>query len=448
MSPMDNLKDRLRGNFPGLFKKKGTAGAGSSANAAPTGLQLKGDVESSVAGLSKNLIVGVAVVLALAILGVWYGITHVKPTMTTAHSGSGPVLASKNNVATPKSYAPAKEPAPAAVASGAASAPASQHSTVASAGSPNEAAQTQTQQQPTPQMQAVQRALSAEGASGGGWATAAAPKRGQTASTNASRDRLAVSPGGMGGTGTPTALNPINSQSGLGVYDTHLVRKPASPFEVMQGSVIPATLTTGIQSDLPGQITAVVARNVFDSASGASLLIPAGAQLVGSYSSKVLPGQSSVAVAWNRIIFPNGSYINLGTMPGTDPNGMSGISGDVDNHTWLMFKNALLLSLVGTGIQAATPQSTGVNGSMSTAQIFQSQLANTFGQAVSQILQRYMSIAPTIHVQPGAQIAVVVSKDLVFPGPYTSRMQAAPQRVRDTAIPAMINPYPAFGDHP
>jgi type IV secretion system protein VirB10 len=226
------------------------------------------------------------------------------------------------------------------------------------------------------------------------------------------------------------------------VYNTHLVRKPASPYELMQGGVIPATLTTGIESDLPGQITAVVSRNVFDSASGAHLLIPAGAQLVGTYSSKVLPGQGSVAVAWTRVIFPNGSYINLGTMPGTDPNGMSGISGEVDNHTWLMFKNALLLSLVGTGMQAGLPQSTSTNGSMNTAQIFQSQLVSTFGQAVSQSLQRYMNIAPTIYVQPGAQVAVVVSKDLVFPGSYAPTMQAAPQEPRDAAIPAMINPYP------
>jgi type IV secretion system protein VirB10 len=434
MELIDKLKDRLRQNFGG--KKPAEAGV----SAAPSGMQLRPDVESGVAGLSKNLIVAVAGVLALAIFGIWYGLTHVKPTMEVNTGRAATALASANNIAAPRAYAPPKPAAVASAASAPATAPASRPAP--------EAGHTAAQTQPSVQQQALAQALSGNGQSGGGWSSSAQGKSdAHPAQTAPNSDQLYSDIRQRAGANdlgapTPTAINPVNGQSGLGVYNTHLVRKPASPYELMQGGVIPATLTTGIESDLPGQITAVVSRNVFDSASGAHLLIPAGAQLVGTYSSKVLPGQASVAVAWTRVIFPNGSYINLGTMPGTDPNGMSGISGEVDNHTWLMFKNALLLSLVGTGMQAGLPQSTSTNGSLSTAQIFQSQLVSTFGQAVSQSLQRYMNISPTIYVQPGAQVAVVVSKDLVFPGSYTPAMQAAPQAPRDAAIPAMINPYP------
>ena len=433
MEFLDKLKQRLKENFGA--KKGGTSSPPAANSATPGGMQLRPDVESGVAGLSKTIIVVAGGIAGVLLFVVWFGMSHVKPTMSVASNSQKTELPSKNNIVNPKSYTPPPKPAQVA----------SQPKPAVSAPAAATAAPTTAQaQQPTPQQQALAQALSGQGQGGSGWSSGSA----QAHQTEQSKPQnaYAINPqtGGMGGTGTPTAINPINDQSGLGVYDTHLVRKPASPYEVMQGSVIPATLTTGIESDLPGQITAVVSRNVFDSAAGAHLLIPAGSKLVGSYATKVLPGQESVAVAWNRILFPNGSYINLGTMPGTDPDGMSGISGDVDNHTWLMFKNALLLSLVGTGIQAATPQTTSTNGSMTTAQIFQSQLASTFGQAVSQSLQRYMSIAPTIHVQPGAQIAVVVSKDLVFPGPYNARMQAQPQAPRDTAIPAMINPYPEF----
>lgn len=432
---LQHLKNRLLKNG----RDESTGGEKTDA-AVPGGIQLRAD-DIRVAGLSRRLIVAVAVLAAAAIFAVWYGLTHVKPTMRV-ESSSGFAPASADYILPPKPYQPQPvKPAPAAVASSASAVAAPIKTKTAAAGSGSAPV---TPSQPTPQVQAVTQAL-AGGSLGRSWSSSgpgAHPK-----ATPAAVDQLPPeqpAPTTITEQPAPTAINPVNSQSGLGVYDTHLVRKPASPFELMQGSVIPATLTTGIESDLPGQITAVVARNVFDSASGANLLIPAGAQLVGTYAAKVLPGQSSVAVAWTRIVFPNGSYINLGAMPGTDPDGMSGISGDVDNHTWLMFKNALLLSLVGTGIQAATPQTTSVNGSLSTAQIFQSQLANTFGQAVSQMLQRYMSVAPTIHVQPGAQIAVVVSKDLVFPGPYTSAMQASPQSPRDTAPPAMLNPYPTL----
>lgn len=436
MDILEKAKARLRQNFGG---KKGT-GAGPADTAAPSGIDLRPPVEKSVAGLSKNILIVGGAVAGLAVFGVWYGMSHVKPTMSETPAQKGFQLANAHNITTPAPYTP---PKPAAVSSAPAvgsSAPASSSSAAVRASqAPSAAVSTQ----PTPQQQAVAQALSGNGAGGGsGWGTTGREQQRNPGIPESRPVALNTQPGGIGGAGQ-TAINPINSQSGLGVYDTHLVRKPASPFEVMQGSVIPATLTTGIESDLPGQITAVVARNVFDTASGASLLIPAGAQLVGSYANKVLPGQQSVAVVWNRIIFPNGSYINLGTMPGTDPDGMSGVSGDVDNHTWLMFKNALLLSLVGTGIQAATPQTTGT--SLTTAQTFQSQLASTFGQAVSQVLEQYAHIAPTIKVQPGAQVAVVVSKDLVFPGPYTSRMQAPAQTVRDAAPPAMINPYPVAG---
>jgi type IV secretion system protein VirB10 len=444
MELLDKLKQRLNENFGA--KKGGTSAPPDANRETPGGMQLRPDVERGVAGLNKTIIIVAGAVASLLIFGVWYGISHVQPTMAVAQISKKIELPSKNNIPIPKSYTPPPEK-PAQVASQPkveAAAPAASAPTTAHAQA----------QQSSPQQQALVRALSGQGQGGGAWSSGGAQAQ-QTAraetqnaaaynpQTGSMQNTSAVNPQ-TGGTGTPTAINQINDQSGLGVYNTHLVRKPASPYEVMQGAVIPATLTTGIESDLPGQIMAVVSRNVFDSASGAHLLVPAGSRLVGTYATKVLPGQESVAVAWNRILFPNGSYINLGTMPGTDPNGMSGISGEVDNHTWLMFKNALLLSLVGTGIHEAMPQTTGINGSMTPAQMFQSQLASTFGQTVSQSLQRYMSIAPTIHVQPGAQIAVVVSKDLVFPGPYIDRMQAQPQAPRDTAPPSMINPYPEF----
>jgi type IV secretion system protein VirB10 len=447
MSP----KDRLLETFPALRRvlpgSKGSDAPVVDDGAAPGGLDIKPDAGKNVVGLNKNIIIVAGVVLAGAAGAVYYGLSHVHPTMPSPTDELHIKLPNRSNVQLPpvppappaapqSSPVAAKKPAPAA------SAPVRSAS---SAEKPAPAPAAAPAPQATPQQQAVVAALSGQNSGGsGGWGgnqTARRPDSDQPAHDTA------TAPIGSGGLRTtPTAINAVNDQSGLGVYNTHLVRKPASPYEVMQGSVIPATLTTGIESDLPGQITAIVSRNVYDSASGAHLLIPAGAQLVGQYATQVLPGQQSVAVAWTRIVFPNGSYINLGTMPGTDPNGMSGLSGDVDNHTWLMFKNALLLSLVSTGMAEAQPQTTTVNGQVSSAQLFTQQFAQTFGQAVAQVLQRYSQIAPTIHVQPGAQLAVVVSKDLVFPGPYTTAMQAGKQDVRDAAYPAMVNPYPKRGE--
>lgn len=431
-----SLMDNFYRNFPALqrlFKKTAVASAIDDAGDAPGSMDIKPDATKSVVAMNKKpLLIGGGILLVASMSG------YIGFELMASHKPkiSAPKLhlATSNAVSLPNAPQPGKPKAP----SYDSTLPQQGASMPSPASGPAKAGVAPQQQaQPSPQQQATLAALGGGNvAASSGWPTSAGST--QTQQANASSRGAPY----QATRSTPTALSKPNDESGLGVYDTHLVRKPASPFEIMQGSVIPATLTTGIESDLPGQITAVVSRNVFDSASGNNLLVPAGAQLVGTYMPKVLPGQSSVGVVWNRIVFPNGSYVNLGVMEGADPNGMSGLTGDVNNHTWLMFKNALLLSLVSTGMSKATGGSNASSTNLSTSQVFTQQFAQTFGQAVSQVLQRYTQIAPTIHVQPGDQLAVVVSKDIVFNGPYTNVMQASGQGARPSAPSAMINPYP------
>jgi type IV secretion system protein VirB10 len=252
-------------------------------------------------------------------------------------------------------------------------------------------------------------------------------------------------------TGEPFPVKPAvpapksHAESGVGVYDQHLVRKEASPYELLQGSVIPAILSTGIDSDIPGEVTAVVAHPVYDSNSGAYLLIPAGSKLVGIYASKVIAGQTRVAMGWERVIFPNGTYINLGAMPGAGPHGFSGFHDEVDDHTWAIFKNALLMSLINVGMAMASPTSTatnttGVTGNQALSDSQQA-LSQTFGQAEAGILQKGMNVSPTLKIRPGYAFEVVVTKDLVFPGTYNPAPQEAPATPSAPALAAMINPY-------
>lgn len=113
-------------------------------------------------------------------------------------------------------------------------------------------------------------------------------------------------------TGPPATVATTLPKPKTSVYSTHLVRKEASPYELLQGTVIPATLETGIKSDLPGEITAVVSQPIYNSVSGAYVLIPAGSKLVGTYQSKIMAGATRVGVDWTRILFPNGTYMNVG----------------------------------------------------------------------------------------------------------------------------------------
>jgi type IV secretion system protein VirB10 len=197
-------------------------------------------------------------------------------------------------------------------------------------------------------------------------------------------------------------------------------------FEVKTGSVIPATMIGGINSDLPGQIIAQVSRNVYDTADGRYLLIPQGAKLYGVYDSRIIYGQSRVLVAWNRIVFPDGSAITLDAMPGTDSAGFGGFEDEVNNHYFRIFGTALLMSLITGGtawaVDTVTPTtSTGGltgNASPSLQQQMTSALATQFGQTTAQVLSKGMNVKPTLEIRPGYRFNVVVTKDLVFGGPY------------------------------
>jgi len=195
--------------------------------------------------------------------------------------------------------------------------------------------------------------------------------------------------------------------------------KPAqSPFEINSGTVIPAVLVTGLNSDLPGEIIGQVSENVFDTATGNHLLIPKGAKLFGQYDSQVSYGQNRLLVAWQRIIFPNGSTLEIGGMGGVDKTGSAGFEDQVDNHYWRLFTGALLTSIFSAGIQLSQPQTSNNNGVQGTGQTIGAAVGQQIGQLGVSISQKNLAIQPTIVIRQGYRFSVMVDKDAVFPGAY------------------------------
>lgn len=300
--------------------------------------------------------------------------------------------------------------------------------------------------QPSPQMLAFQQAIGQQGGSGEKVISWSGPSAGEPLSLQptgmTASDALAQS------LAMAKAVSQKPSDASVSVYSTHLVRKEVSPYELLQGTVIPGILTTGIKSDIPGQVTAVVPHPVYNSLNGAYVLIPAGSRLIGQYAASSAMGQTRVNVAWTRIEFPNGTYIQLSRMSGTAPDGYAGFHDLVNNHTWTIFKNALLLSLIDVGMAVASPTSTSTNTTGVTGnqalQDGEQALAQTFGQAEAQLFQRYINIAPTLTIRPGYAFNVVVTKDLVFPGPYRhgTNLVATSANPRSPAQPTTIDPYP------
>src|SRR6202034_2683312 len=102
------------------------------------------------------------------------------------------------------------------------------------------------------------------------------------------------------------------------IYNPHGLQHPVSPYQVMAGTLISASLITGLNSDLPGLVEAQVTENVYDTVTGRTLLIPQGARLIGSYDSVIAFGQSRALVVWQRIVMPNGSSIVIDNLAATD----------------------------------------------------------------------------------------------------------------------------------
>ncbi|MDN6874713.1 TrbI/VirB10 family protein [Pseudomonas citronellolis] len=194
---------------------------------------------------------------------------------------------------------------------------------------------------------------------------------------------------------------------------------PRSPFELRAGYVVPATLVSGINSDLPGQIMAQVSQDVYDTPTGKYLLIPQGSRLVGSYSSDVAYGQSRVLVAWQRIIFPDGKAMDIGSMAGADSAGYSGFSDQVNNHYLRVFGSAFLMSGIVAGISLSQDRNSDSYNDRQTASSAMSEaLGQQLGQVTAQMIAKNLNIAPTLEIRPGYRFNVMVTKDMTFSKPY------------------------------
>jgi type IV secretion system protein TrbI len=190
------------------------------------------------------------------------------------------------------------------------------------------------------------------------------------------------------------------------------IAAPASTYVVQAGNIIPAALITGIRSDLPGQITAQITENVFDSPSGRFLLVPQGTRLIGIYDSQVAFGQSRVLLVWTRLIMPNGRSIVLERQPGADAAGYAGLEDEVDNHWGALFKAALLSTLLGVGSELGSTTGTGTNSDVIAA--LRRGSSDSLNQTGQKVVQRNLDIQPTLTVRPGFPVRVIVNRDLVL----------------------------------
>ncbi len=211
---------------------------------------------------------------------------------------------------------------------------------------------------------------------------------------------------------------PVDSEQ-MRVTLPHQVQHPLSPYTLQAGSMIPAVLAYNVASEFPGSPRALVSQDVYDSINERHLLVPGGSHLLGHYAHDTVYGQNRIYIVWDRLFFPNGDWLALDGMPGTDQVGQVGLNAGVDKHTGNLVGGALLMSLLQAGVALASPQTNAnANQTPTVAQTIGVSLAQQLGQMGLSVTQQALSQVPTLTLSAGERFNVEVVSDLVLHHPY------------------------------
>lgn len=230
--------------------------------------------------------------------------------------------------------------------------------------------------------------------------------------------KLNAAAGGQAGAADPQSQHKAfmaENKTGDDGYLHALVEAPLGKHELLAGSIIPAVLITALNSDLPGFVTAMVRQTVYDSLNHRVVVIPQGSKLIGRYSSDVAYGQTRALIAWNRLIFPDGGMIDLQGMSGTDGQGQSGFEDQVDNHYGKIFGSSILMSILGTAAQLSQPANNVPMTQPTPQQQAAASLATGLESTGNKMLEKNLSIQPTIKIRAGYLFNVMVNKTMIMP---------------------------------
>ncbi len=212
----------------------------------------------------------------------------------------------------------------------------------------------------------------------------------------------------VAGAGGPIKARIHVIQGGIARNVDLQLQSPMSPYQVMAGTIISASLITGLNSDLPGRVIAQVTQPVYDTVTGQYMLIPQGSRLLGKYDSVVAFGQERALVVWQRLILPDGSSIIIDNLPATDRAGYAGLEDQVDFHTWRLIKGIALSTLFSVGAELAFDDDSDL------VRAIQRGSQNSINRAGQRIVEREINIQPTITIRPGYPLRVIVHMDIIL----------------------------------
>ncbi|MBQ4245933.1 MAG: hypothetical protein II733_02145 [Succinivibrio sp.] len=215
--------------------------------------------------------------------------------------------------------------------------------------------------------------------------------------------------------------NPLNDYSVFERKNFKLkekVKKLSSPFVLMQGTLIKAVMLTAVNSEIPGQVRAMVTQDVYDTVSHQYLLLPKGSTLLGQYATAAAYGSERLFLGFSRLIFPDGSSLNLGAMPGSSSDGSAGLTADVDNHFFRIIMNSMLLSSITAASDSVQAHHSDAKGNTTFGSRAASSNASNLSTTFTRLIDKNINMSPTLNVKAGFPFSISITKDIYFDNPY------------------------------
>ena len=179
---------------------------------------------------------------------------------------------------------------------------------------------------------------------------------------------------------------------------------------LFEGTVLESVLINRLDGQFVGPVECLLSNDVY-SHDRLHLLIPAGTKILGETRRVEAFGQTRLAVAFHRLIMPDGYSLNLDQFKGLNQIGDAGLRDQVNNHYLRIFGTSLAIGALGAVAEVGTGGTFNASG----ADLMRQGFAQSTAQSSEQILDKFLNILPTVTIREGHRVKVYLSGDLAMP---------------------------------
>ena len=197
---------------------------------------------------------------------------------------------------------------------------------------------------------------------------------------------------------------------------TERISPAGSLHRILEGTIFDTVLTNRLDGGSAAPVNCLLTNAVY-SHSGHRVLIPAGARILGETKAVQTFGETRLAVAFHRLVLPDGSTFSLDRPPGLNQTGDAGVRDQVNQHYWSTFGAAAAVGLVSGLSQFLGAAGLG-GGQGDRTVVIAGGSADAASQAGLQVMNRFLNRLPTITIREGHRIKVYLTSDLELPA-YT-----------------------------